>query len=178
MKQNFVLLLILLLNNILIAQIPKRLIIDPYNDSLGFGNKYKNQVGLFDLRDIEKKEDSSYFNNDDFRDFEPVGEIIADAPYRCEKEVQKIPDDKLHFYHRLSIDSLMLKRLSKLLFQANEPILTKFYTGKETYRFIWTRAFNNAYIVRIINGSDTTTLIVKKFEKYTDKLLTTTVLLT
>jgi hypothetical protein len=79
-----------------------------------------------------------YFNYHDFRSILSNGRIIIDSP-----------GDKFGFYHELSVDSSTVISLSEKLFKAREPVLSNFYTGNETYRFIWSRAFHYDYFIRI-----------------------------
>ena len=89
----------------------------------------------------------------DFEDFEPGSRLVAEPPYQNEPDLNKIPDNKLHTYYEKGIDSSRVMQLSKLLYDAQEPILNNYFLGQEIYRFTWTRSFHDHYILTLYSIS-------------------------
>jgi len=56
------------------------------------------------------------------------------------------------------------------LLKANRPVLNNFYTGKETYRFVWTRAFHDDYVIELCKQDNQATILTTKVDKQTGAL--------
>lgn len=152
-----------------VTQLPERQVVRPTESNLYLGSKYKNQQDLSNEQGIPLKP-VTYFNYEDFRGFSPYGRIIAEAPYDTEKDLRKIPADKVGFYHELKVDSSKVNSLSEILLKANSPVLNNFYTGKETYRFVWTRAFHDDYVFELYRQDKQATLHTTRIDKQTGTL--------
>ncbi|MCC9166538.1 hypothetical protein [Pontibacter harenae] len=152
-----------------VIQLSERQVVHPIENNLYLGSKYKNQQGLLNEQGIPLKP-VAYFNYDDFRGFSPYGRIIAEAPYDTEKGLSKIPASRVGLYHEIKVDSSTVNSLSELLLKANSPVLNNFYTGKETYRFVWTRAFHDDYIFELYKQDNQAILHTTRIDKQTGAL--------
>lgn len=152
-----------------VAQLPERQVVHPTDNNLYLGSKYKNQQGLLNEQGIPLKP-VNYFNYDDFRGFSPYGRIIAEAPYDTAKDLSKISAEKVGFYHELKVDSSTVNSLSEILLKANSPVLNNFYTGKETYRFVWSRAFHDDYVFELYKQDKQAILHTTRIDKQTGAL--------
>ncbi|GEO03063.1 hypothetical protein AAE02nite_07270 [Adhaeribacter aerolatus] len=151
------------------TQLPDRQVVLPNKDNLYSGTRYKNIPGVLDEQGVPLKS-MPYFNFEDFADFDPAGYIIADKPYDKEKDLSKIPDNKVGLYHKLGIDSATVRHISSLLFRAKEPVLNNFFIGNETYRFIRTSAFHDDLIIRLFRHSKQAEIHITRINKKTGGL--------
>ncbi len=62
---------------------------------------------------------------------------------------------------RCYTDTFSLKCFSFDLYKMQEPVLSNYYSGKETYRFTWLRSFDRPVVIRF-DKSDTTIVITTK----------------
>ena len=153
MKVAVILYILFILLGCTSTQLPKREIVQIGQKNLQQGSGYKARDTTLG-KDGVPNEFRQYFNYHDFEGIASDGRIIIDSPYRREKDWSKIPGDKIGLYHQLRIDSFMSLSLSEPLFKAKEPILTAFYTGNETYRFLWSRSFNDDFVIRLVGQNN------------------------
>jgi len=155
-----------------VIQLPKRQVAEPSEKNIYLGNHYANQEELSNQGTWGTL--PIYFNYEDFRDYDPVGGIIAETPYDTIKDLKSIPPSKLGLYHELDVDSSTVEFLSNLLVKAKKAKLNQEYTGRETYRFILTRAFDDDYIIELYKDGSKATIETTKIDNKTGKINVTT----
>ncbi len=158
-----------LLTGCSLTQLPKREIVQVDKNNLQRGSGYKARDTTI-AKDGVPSKFRQYFNDLDFEGIASDGRVIIDSPYTREKDWSKIPEDKFGLYHQLRIDSFMSLSLSKLLFKAEEPILSAYYTGNETYRFLWSRSFDDDYVIRLIRQNNQSIIHTTKLGRKTGKI--------
>ncbi len=169
-KYKIIILLIFIVTNIVVfAQAPKREIVSP-DDRYYFFKNYRNDSSLNLGENGIPIEFVSYFDYNDFVDFEPIGQLFVDPQYHNKKNINSIPKDMIHIYYKRSADTFRVKYLSELLYKLKEPVLSNSYMGIETYRFIWTPSFHDYYIIRLKRLEESSELIIKKYNTHTGKI--------
>jgi len=65
-------------------QLPQRQVVQPTENNMYLGSKYKNQQGLLNKQGLPLKP-VAYFNYEDFRDFSPSGALLPKSHTKLKK---------------------------------------------------------------------------------------------
>ena len=65
---------------------------------------------------------------------------------------------------KTNLDTIINEWYSFTLFKFNEPVLSNFYLGHDTYRFLWLRAFHRPVVITLSNDNSIVTLTTKELD--------------